>query len=159
MEIQAYTQKDLADMLQIWNEVVEAGMAFPQMEKLGMESGAAFFVEQSFTGVAVEAGQVLGLYILHPNNVGRCGHIANASYAVHATCRGKGTGEALVRHSLAMAKTLGFRIMQYNAVVRLNTPAIALYEKLGFVKLGTIPGGFYTKENTYEDIIPMYYLL
>ena len=29
-----------------------------------------------------EMGCIVGLYILHPNNVGRCGHIANASYAV-----------------------------------------------------------------------------
>ena len=27
-------------------------------------------------------------YILHPNNIGRCGHIANASYAVSSKSRG-----------------------------------------------------------------------
>lgn len=43
----------------------------------------AFFESQSYTGVADDDGQIVGLYILHPNNVGRCGHICIASYAVN----------------------------------------------------------------------------
>ena len=30
IEIRAYTEKDLPDMIRIWNEVVEEGIAFPQ---------------------------------------------------------------------------------------------------------------------------------
>lgn len=58
MIIREYTQNDISDMIRIWNEVVE------------------------------EDGYILGLYILHPNNVGRCGHICNASYAVSSEIRG-----------------------------------------------------------------------
>ena len=101
----------------------------------------------------------MGLYILHPNNVGRCGHICNASYAVRRDARGQHAGEALVRHCLSMAKELGFRILQFNAVVRSNTAALALYKKLGFTQLGIIPGGFRLKDGSYEDIIPHYHLL
>ena len=60
-----------------------------------------FFGLQTHCGVAVEDGRVLGLYILHPNNVGRCGHIANASYAVSSAARGKGVGRALIEDSIA----------------------------------------------------------
>jgi len=42
-------------------------------------TGKAFFASQSYCGVAEDEGKVVGLYILHPNNVGRCGHICNAS--------------------------------------------------------------------------------
>lgn len=98
----------------------------------------------------------MGLYILHPNNVGRCGHICNASYAVRSGLRGRHIGEALVRDCIKTAKRLGFGILQFNAVVRTNKPALALYEKLGFVKLGVIPKGFLMKDGTYEDIIPHY---
>ena len=98
----------------------------------------------------------MGLYILHPNNVGRCGHIANASYAVAGNARGLGAGEALVRHSLQTAARLGFRVMQFNAVVAENLRARRLYERLGFRQLGVIPGGFLTKDGRYVDICPYY---
>ena len=125
------------------------------------KEAASFFAGQSYTGTAVEeeTGEVVGLYILHPNNVGRCGHIANASYAVRTDMRGKHVGEYLVRDCLAQGKRLGFRILQFNAGVASNLPAQKLYEKLGFVKLGTIPGGFLVKDGTYDDILLYYHLL
>ena len=83
-------------MIRIWNEVVDEGIAFPQEEPLNMETGISFFGSQSYTGVAEEDGIIFGLYILHPNNVGRCGHICNASYAVSSGMRGRHIGEKLV---------------------------------------------------------------
>ena len=82
MKIRKYSENDVPAMIRIWNEVVEEGVAFPQLELLDEESGRAFFAAQTYCGVADDNGTVVGLYILHPNNVGRCGHIANASYAV-----------------------------------------------------------------------------
>ena len=55
------------------------GKAFPQEEGLEENEAKDFFASQTFTGVAEENGKVLGLYILHPNNIGRCGHLGNAS--------------------------------------------------------------------------------
>ena len=107
----------------------------------------------------VVTDEILGLYILHPNNVGRCGHICNASYAVRKNIRGLHIGEKLVLDCLQKAKENQFRILQFNAVVATNTPALHLYERIGFKKLGTIPGGFRMPDGTYEDIIPHYYLL
>ena len=160
LQVRAFHRDDLDAAIQIWNRVVEDGVAFPQLEYLDRETGLAFFSEQSFTGVAcTSAGDVVGLYILHPNNVGRCGHICNASYAVRADRRGQHIGEALVRHCMAKGKELGFRILQFNAVVRSNVPALRLYERLGFVQLGVIPGGFRRKDGVYEDIIPHYHTL
>ena len=75
MIIREYEDKDLLQMIDIWNEVVEDGIAFPQEDKLNEVSGKEFFESQSYTGVADEAGKVVGLYILHPNNIGRCEHI------------------------------------------------------------------------------------
>lgn len=158
IQVRAYTQADLPALNRIWNEVVEDGVAFPQEELLDAESGAAFFAEQTHTAVAEDrqTGHIYGLYILHPNNVGRCGHICNASYAVASRARGRGLGEALVRHCLEKARELGFGILQFNAVVSSNTPALNLYRKLGFTQLGTIPGGFLMKNGSYQDIIPHY---
>ena len=57
---------------------------------------------------------------------------------------------------LEKAKEIGFRVLQFNAVVKSNTTALKLYQKLGFTQLGTIPGGFLNKDGVYEDIIVHY---
>ena len=159
IEIREFKKEDISKMIYIWNEVVEEGIAFPQEDLLDEQSGLEFFAGQSFTGVAVEDGEIVGLYILHPNNVGRCGHICNASYAVNSSCRGKHIGEALVKDCLIKAKELGFRVLQFNAVVESNVHARHLYERLGFKQLGTIPGGFRMKDGHYENICPYYHEL
>lgn len=60
MLVRKYDNTDINSMVTIWNEVVENGVAVDDND------------------------EVVGLYILHPNNVGRCGHICNASYAVNS---------------------------------------------------------------------------
>lgn len=159
--IREYKELDLPQMTEIWNEVVEAGNAFPQEEALTLESGRDFFGAQTYTGVAADAetGKLYGLYILHPNNVGRCGHICNASYAVSAGSRGSHIGEKLVLDCMEQGRAHGFSILQFNAVVATNIHARHLYERLGFTQLGTIPKGFRMKTGAYEDICPYYRLL
>lgn len=154
--VRQYCKEDLPEMRLIWNGIVREGTSFPQVDPLDAEQAEAFFARQSCCGVAQAGDVIVGLYILHPNNEGRCGHIANTSYAVKAGHRGKHIGEQLVRHSIQAAAALSFRILQFNAVVASNSGAIHLYKKLGFTQLGTIPGGFRLDNGTYEDIIPFY---
>lgn len=158
--VRRYQSADVKDMVRIWNEVVEEGVAFPQEEFLDEDTGREFFDSQTYCGVAQNAeGKVLGLYILHPNNIGRCGHICNASYAVSSDSRGLHVGEKLVKDCLLQGKKNGFRILQFNAVVSTNVHARHLYERLGFKQLGTIPSGFKMKDGHYEDICPYYHEL
>ena len=157
--VRQYEKKDIKDMIRIWNEVVEEGIAFPQEELLTEETGNSFFASQSYTAVAEIDGKVKGLYILHPNNVGRCGHICNASYAVSSDARGKHIGEQLVTDCLKMGRERGFKVLQFNAVVESNIHARHLYERLGFQQLGTIPQGFRMKDGHYENICPYYHAL
>ena len=160
MRVRAYTPADLPAMSAIWNQVVEEGIAFPQLDLLDAETGPAFFAAQTHCAVAEdEAGQVVGLYILHPNNIGRCGHLGNASYAVLRERRGQHFGEALVADSLREARAHGFTRMQFNAVVFSNIHARHLYERLGFRPLGIIPGGFRMKDGHFEDICLYFHTL
>ena len=64
---------------EIWNEIIEVETVFPQMDRLNADTAEAFFGSQSYCGMAEnrETGGIAGICILHPNNVGRCGHIAN----------------------------------------------------------------------------------
>lgn len=159
--IRKYEEKDLNAMIGIWNEIVEEGIAFPQEELLNPESGALFFASQTYTGVAEDTGtgKIYGLYILHPNNIGRCGHICNASYAVRSDSRGLHIGEKLVLDCMEQGRVHGFGVLQFNAVVATNVHARHLYERLGFTQLGTIPEGFRMKDGSYEDICPYYHSL
>ena len=159
--IRQYTEEDLPAMIDIWNEVVIEGIAFPQVELLSEITGQKFFSEQTYAGVAenTDTAKIFGLYILHPNNIGRCGHICNASYAVSSESRGQHVGEKLVKDSLKQGKRFDFRILQFNAVVATNSHARHLYERLGFKQLGVIPSGFLMKDGRYEDICPYYYTL
>ena len=154
--IRKYNENDLPKMAEIWNEIVEEGIAFPQEECLTPDSAKKFFASQSYCGVFKDDGKILGLYILHPNNVGRCGHICNASYAVASESRGRHIGEKLVFDCIEQAHRLGFGVLQFNAVVATNIRARHLYERIGFKQLGTIPRGFRMKDGSYADICPYY---
>ena len=130
MKIRAYTERDLPQMIAIWNEVVAAGNAFPQEELLTLDSGRLFFAAQTYCGVAVSE-KSRGLHI----------------------------GEKLVLDGLVQGKAHGFGVLQFNAVVATNIHARHLYERLGFVQLGTIPHGFRMKDGHYEDICLYYHEL
>ena len=147
MTVRKYEEKDLFAMIQIWNEVVEEGIAFPQEELLTPESGKAFFAGQTLSCVAEEDDKIFGLYI------------CNASYAVASKARGKHIGELLVKDCLLQAKKCGYGVLQFNAVVESNVHARHLYERLGFVQLGTIPKGFRMKDGHFENICPYYHEL
>ncbi len=157
--VRGYKEADVPDMVRIWNKVVDDGVAFPQLDLLDEESGKKFFSEQTYCAVAQTEGKTVGMYILHPNNVGRCGHICNASFAVDADCRGKHIGEKLVLDCLKQGKEHDFKILQFNAVVENNIHARHLYERLGFVLVGKIPNGFKMKDGHFENICVYYHEL
>ena len=155
IKVRKFKDSDIEQVIEIWNSVVIDGIAFPQEDILDVESGKEFFSAQTYVGVAEnQEGEIVGMYILHPNNVGRCGHICNASYAVKKNLRGLHIGEKLVVDCMERALECGFKILQFNAVVASNIHARHLYERLGFTQLGTIKNGFRLKDGTYEDICP-----
>lgn len=158
-EIRAHSQEDIPRMMEIWNFIVRTGKYFPQENELDLDSAEEFFGSQDRCGVAVVNGRVEGLYILHPNNVGRCGHICNASYCVDKGMANKGLGAMLVDDSLEQAAALGYRVMQFNAVVQDNASAIHLYEKKGFRRIGTVPGGFRDADGEYRTVVLFYHEL
>ena len=56
-------------------------------------------------------------------------------------------------------KQLGFKILQFNAVVESNIHARHLYERLGLVHIGTVPNAFRMKDGTLESICLYYHRL
>ena len=122
LQIRPYTADDIKAMVRIWNEVVEAGDAFPQVTPLTEQNADEFFSAQTVTMVADVNGIIFGMYILHPNGIGRCAHIANASFAVASASRGLGLGRKLVENCIETCGKKGFRGLQFNAVVASTRP-------------------------------------
>ena len=144
---------DVPEAARIWNVIIEEADSFPDDAALTDEQAAAMFGRQTETVCAFDGERMIGVYILHPNNFGRCGHIANASYAVDFGYRDKGVGRAMVLDCIAKAKEHGFKGLQFNAVAVHNVRAIALYLKLGFTVIGTIRNGFRLKSGEYGDTL------
>ena len=92
--------------------------------------------------MAVQDGRVLGTAKMGPNKPGPGAHISTASFMVAADARGNGVGGALCRYAMDWAKEHRYAGMQFNAVVESNRPAVALYERLGFAMIGTVPGAY-----------------
>ena len=109
--------------------------------------------------VAARGDEVLGTYVVTPNQKGRGAHVANTGYMVCRSARGLGIGTALGKHSLQLAKKLGFIAMQFNMVVATNADAVHLWRKLGFEVVGKLPGAFRHAEHGLVDALVMFQTL
>lgn len=97
--------------------------------------------------VAELAGKVVGFCVL--TNICNEGNIDNV--AVDETCRGKGVASALVAEIIVRGEAIG--IQDFTLEVRVsNTPAIRLYEKMGFVSEGIRPN-FYERPKEDANIM------
>lgn len=152
----SFKKEETSLLTAIWNEIVSEGVAFPGEELYTEKTFEGFLNEQSAVTCLLLEGELAGFYILHPNNIGRCSHVANAGYAISKKFRGRHLGSLLVENSLLEAKRLGFKGMQYNAVVSGNQAAITIYKRVGFEIIGTIPEGFRLKNGDYSDMHIMY---
>ncbi|AMB99986.1 GNAT family acetyltransferase [Aerococcus urinaehominis] len=156
MKITNYQAQDIDQLTAIWNTILSDGMAFPGEDLYDSQSFADYLADQDVVNVMRDGQEIVGYYLIHPNNIGRCSHVANASYCMNPAFRGQGHFRQLVAHSLATARNLGYRGMQYNAVVSNNYAALRTYTQLGFTIVGTIPGGFRIKDGTYVDMYILY---
>lgn len=129
-----------ADLYALFADVVESGDGFPHQAPLTQESFEATWLGPVSITVAGRFGrELVGAYYLKPNFLGRAAHIANAGYAVARSRRRQGVGRLLVEDSIWRAPHLGFDAIQFNLVFESN-PARSLYEELGWLALGRIPG-------------------
>lgn len=99
--------------------------------------------------VAVSNGDVIGWAGLESV----CGEGSVTNVGVLPEYRGQGVGEALTRALLGAFDALALDRLLLEVRIS-NTPAISLYEKLGFAPLGIRPG-FY--ESPTEDALMMEY--
>jgi len=125
-------------------------------ERDALEDGVAVPGKPTASATITCARQVLGTYILRPNQSGGGSHVANAGFMVSTSARGQGIGRAMAKHCLSEARRLGFRAMQFNYVIATNTAAICLWQDLGFEIVGTLANAFRHPDKGYVDVYVMY---
>jgi ribosomal protein S18 acetylase RimI-like enzyme len=106
--------------------------------------------------VAEADGRIFGTYYLQANQKGGGSHVANCGYMTAPDATGRGIAAAMCAHSLEHAKARGFRAMQFNIVVSTNTRAVALWQRMGFAIVGTVPGAFHHPAHGYVDTYVMF---
>jgi len=100
--------------------------------------------------------KIVGTFFLKANQPSLGAHVANAGYMVAPDAKGMRVGRTMAEFSLDEARRLGFKAMQFNFVVKSNTVAVKLWQKLGFEIIGEIPEAFQHKENGLTNAYIMY---
>ncbi len=115
---------------------IEPDISYQAAYTLWCEAPKATFAVKDSTG------ELVGSYYLKANAAGPGGHVCNCGYMVTSAARGKGVARAMCEHSQTMAQAAGFQAMQFNAVVSTNEVAVALWQRLGFSIVGTVPKAY-----------------
>lgn len=138
------TDADFADFWPTFRAIAEAQETYAIDPAISRQEAYRFWCQApSATFVVKDSeGQILGSYYLKANAAGPGDHVANCGYMVAPAARGKGVARAMCEHSQAHARQQGFLAMQFNAVVATNTVATALWQRLGFSIVGTIPDAY-----------------
>ena len=84
----------------------------------------------------------------------RVRHRCSIGIALYEKVWGLGIGTYLLQELITKAKECGYEQMELNVVSR-NERAVKLYEKMGFVKCGSMPNAMKHKDGTYDDDIMM----
>jgi L-amino acid N-acyltransferase YncA len=157
IHIRRAVPKDWPAIWRIFSAVVGAGDTYTFAPATSEAEARRLWMGDGFiTCVAEREGDIVGTYIVRPNQPGLGSHVANAGYMVRPDAFGAGIGAALCEHSLAEARAAGYRAMQFNAVVSTNTRAVALWERFGFRIIGTVPEGFRHARLGYVDLLIMH---
>ncbi|GID28546.1 ribosomal protein S18 acetylase RimI-like enzyme [Paractinoplanes brasiliensis] len=142
--IRQFTESDWPQVWEIVRSVVRAADTFTYDPAMTEQQARQIWLEAppGETVVAVDGDEVLGTAKVGANRPGPGSHVATASFMVAPVSRGQGVGTALCRFALEWARQHGFAGMQFNAVAESNRSAVAVYERLGFTIIGTVPGAF-----------------
>jgi len=157
LHIREATASDQEPIWTIFHAVVAAGDTYTFDPETSREEALAYWLHPLHRCyVAEREAQIVGTYILKANQPALGSHVANAAFMVSPQARGAGIGRDMGQHSLIEARRLGFRAMQFNFVVSTNTPAVSLWQQLGFAIVGTLPGAFRHPHRGYVDAYVMF---
>jgi len=155
--IRPITPDDFDRFWPTFQAIVEAQETYAFDPAITQEAARALWIDLPLhTFVAEEDGELFGSYYLKPNAAGPGRHVCNCGYMVAPAARGKGVAQRMCEHSLQVARDAGFLAMQFNSVVATNTVAVALWQKMGFEIVGTLPRAYRHRTLGLVDCHVMY---
>ena len=156
IEIRKAAENDRPAIWQIIKAVIAGGDTYVfSPDATESEMMAYWFTPDKHNYVAVLDGNVVGTFWLKANQPGLGSHVGNAAYMVSPDTTGNGIGKQMALWSLDEARRLGFSAMQFNFVVKSNTVAVHLWQKLGFEIIGEIPNAFDHRQNGLTNALIM----
>lgn len=157
MEIREFRNSDWSEVWGILKSVFQEGETFPNSPDTSESEAWDYWIKKpKHTFVAVINGTVVGSYHLKDNQSGLGSHIANAGYIVCPENRGAGVGHSLAQHSIDFSVDDGYLALQFNLVVSTNKASIALWDRLGFETVGTLPKAFNHKKLGFVNAYIMF---
>ena len=157
IEIRKAQSQDQDEVWEIIRQVIAKGDTYVFSPDSPREKMLAYwFGEDKHTYVATIDNKVVGTFLIKDNQPDLGSHIANAAYMTSPAASGQGIGRTMGEFSLAEAKRLGYKAMQFNIVIASNKSAIGLWQKLGFTIIGEIPEAFDHKQLGLTNAFIMY---
>lgn len=158
--IRPATEADWPSILPIVQPVLAAGETYAIDRDLSDGAVHAYWMMPAHDVFVAELdGRIVGTYYMMHNQRGGGAHVANCGYMTAPEARGRGIARAMCLHSLDHARARGFCAMQFNHVVSTNTGAVALWQKLGFEIVGTLPKAFNHPVHGFVDSYVMFQTL
>ncbi len=144
LSVAEQTETDWADVWSVLEPAFRAGESYPLPRDVNEADAKTYWIKTNgYNAIARDdAGDIVGVYYLRPDQGGPGDHICNAGYVIAEAARGRGCAVALCRQSQAQASAIGFRGMKFNLVVVSNQAAIAAWRKAGMAIIGTVPRAF-----------------
>jgi ribosomal protein S18 acetylase RimI-like enzyme len=161
MNIRRAVEADFGQIWPIFQAVIATETTYVFAPDTSREDAFAYWFGPGITSYVAEidAARMVGMYKIVANQRDLGSHVANASFMVDPTYSGRGVGRAMGVHCLREARRMGFLAMQFNLVISTNEPAVALWQKLGFSIVGTLPKVFRHRDLGYVDAYVMHRML
>lgn len=145
------TWKSIWDIIQ---PVFQDGNTYAISPKISETDAKKYWIDTpTKTYIAIFGGEIVGSFYVRPNFGGGAKDICNCGFIVKLDCRGRKFGQHMTQYAIKISPSLGFRAMQFNAVVEANIAAVHLYKKLGFDLIGKIPFGFKLSNGSRSNLL------
>jgi L-amino acid N-acyltransferase YncA len=144
MIIRLAQQRDLPEIVEIYNQAIQTKQSTGDMQPLGVDDRLTWFrehlPEKYPIFVADMESRVVGWCSLSAYRQGRAAfrHTAEISYYIDFVYHRRGIGTALIKHAISVCPALLIRHL-FAIVLEGNQASILLLEKMGFEKWGYLP--------------------